>query len=121
MRKTLRSPELALVLRRNDRSRPLAKGWRAFSNINDDVEDLAGDDTDQLSLRLFDLVMQAPQNVFRGAGMIVLHERRAQPGLLLEEAKVEAFEEEATVVTEHFWFDDQDLGEGGVDDLHGLA
>ena len=110
MRKTGWNPELAFVFRRNDRSRPLTKGWRTLSDIDRDVEDLASNDTDQFSLWLLDLVVQTPQNILRGAGMIVLNKGGAPPGLFLEEAKVEAFEEETAVITEHFRFDYKDVG-----------
>jgi len=55
---------------------------------------------------LLDLIVQAPQDVLRRPGMIVLHERRAQPGLFLEDPKVKTFEEKATVVTEDLGLDD---------------
>ena len=32
---------------------------------------------------------------------------------------VEAFEEEAALVAEHFWFDDEHVGDSGGGDLHG--
>jgi hypothetical protein len=49
--------------------------------------------------------MQTAQDVSRGARVIILDEVERQSGVLHEHPLIEALEEEAAIVTEHFRFD----------------
>lgn len=51
--------------------------------------------------------------------MVVLHKMAAEPGLYLEFARIEAFEEEATAVAEYLRFDDDYVRYLGRYDVHG--
>ena len=53
-----------------------AERRRAPAQIDDDVEDLAGDDAHELALRVLDLVVQSAQHAAPRARVVVLHERR---------------------------------------------
>lgn len=55
-------PELALVVGAEDDADPLAEGGGAAAQIDGHVKNFAGDDADQFSLGLLDLVVQAAQD-----------------------------------------------------------
>lgn len=50
--------------------------------------------------------------------MVVLHEALVAAGGLAERALVEALHEEATLVTEHLWFEDEHFGDRCLDRIH---
>ncbi len=45
---------------------PLAEGFRAFSEVDRNIEDFALYDADEFALRVLDLVMQAAQDMLGG-------------------------------------------------------
>ncbi len=96
---------------------PLSEGGRTAAEVKRDIENLAGDDADELSLGLANLIMQAADDIFFGIGMIVLHERlwNAEFG---KRALVVAFQKEAAVVAEHARFEEQKSGEASGDFFH---
>src|SRR2546425_426565 len=100
-----------------ERDRP-AEGRRAAPDVDRDVEDLAGDDPDDLALRLPDLIVQAAQHAAPRARVVVLHEVRVQAGGLAERLAVVAFQKEAALVAEDFRLEDENLRDLGRDDLH---
>ena len=116
--KTLRHPELLLVFCAQMHADPLPEGFRAFSEVDRNIEDFALHDADEFALGVLDLVMQAAQHVLCRLRMVVLDELAIQAGGLLEGAGVEAFEEEAAVVPKDFRFEDEHVGNGGGDSLH---
>ena len=63
-------------------------------------------------MRLLKLIVEPAQDILRGLGMVVLNELALQTGGLLEGTGVEAFEEEASLVTEYLGFEDDDIGDG---------
>jgi hypothetical protein len=65
--------------------------------------------------------MQAAQDAFLRAGMVVLNEFRLQASRFFESLGIEAFIEEATLVTKYLGFDDQNTGQVGGDYIHGLS
>jgi len=111
--KAFRHPELFLVFRTKYLADPLTEGFRAFSEVDRDIEDFALHDTNEFTLRLLDLVVQAAQNVPGRLGMVVLHEFALETGGMLEGTGVETLEEEATVVTEDLGFEDDNFGDSG--------
>jgi hypothetical protein len=62
-------------------------------------------------LGLLQLVVQAAQNPFGAAAVVVLHKVSVQASGLVEVLLVEAFKKEASAVTEHFGLEDQDVGD----------
>ena len=62
------------------KSCPFAKLWRIAAEIDGDVPDMAGKDSNQLSLRLAELVVQASENAFSRKGLVVLYELTGQTG-----------------------------------------
>ena len=69
------------------------------AQVDRDVEHFAGDDAHELALRVLDLVVEAAQHAAPRARVVVLHERRVEPGRR-ERARVPALEEEAALVAE---------------------
>ena len=113
--KAFRNPELLLVFCTESMADPLPEGFRAFSQVNRNIEDFALHDPHQLALLLPDLVVQATQDVLRGFGVIILNEFALEARGLLEGFGVKTFEEEASVVAEDFGFEDEDFWDGGGD------
>src|SRR5690606_19350985 len=72
----------------------------------------------QLPLGMLDLVVQAAQHAGHRAGLVVLHEGGVDARRFGELAGVEALEEVAAVITEDLRLDDQDFGQGGLEDIH---
>ena len=68
------------------------------------------DDAHKFALGLWwKLVMEAPQDVLRRLGVVILHEGEIKSGGLREGTCVEALEEEASFVAEDLRFDEQDV------------
>lgn len=119
VRKAFRYPQHELVLGGQFLRHAPAKGRRAPADIHHNVEHRAFYYAHQLGLRMLDLVVQSAQHVLHGARMVVLHEIRIAAGQLGEPAPVEALEKESSIVAIHLGFDDQHVGDGGVDQSHG--
>ena len=62
------------------KSCPFAKLWRIAAEIDGDVPDMARKGSNQLSLRLAELVVQASENAFSRKGLVVLYELTGQTG-----------------------------------------
>ena len=116
--KARRNPELAVVLFGQFDPDPLAEGRGGLAQIHCHVEHRAAGDPHQLALGLLDLIVQTPQHAFARAGVVVLHEVRAQPGGVVEDLGVVTFHEEATGVAEHLGFEDQQVRDRSLDDFH---
>ena len=99
---------------------PLAEGWRAAPKVHGDVEDLTGDHPHEFSLGLLNLVVQAAEDVARGAGVVVLDEGAGAAGRTTEFVFAERLHEEAAGVRMDHGFEDEDVGDGGGDDVHVL-
>jgi len=91
-------PQLAAVFRTEGETDPLAKSGRAFSDIHSDIKHLAGGDPHQFTLRLLDLVVQAPQDILGGTGVVVLDKLETDAGFLGKSPPVEAFIKKASLV-----------------------
>ena len=116
-----RNPQLPLVVPTQMHPHPMAEGFRALSEVDRNIEDFALHHPHQLALRLLDLVVQATQDVLCRLRMVVLDEFGIQPGGLLEGAGIEALEKEAAVVTKNLGFEDENVGDGCGDDVHGRS
>jgi hypothetical protein len=81
-------------------------------DIHSHVKYFSRDHPEQFSLRLSNLIMQTAQDTLAGLGMIILHkiERNAS---FRELPFLVAFQKKAPFISEHFWFNQQDIGEGG--------
>ena len=75
------------------------------------IEHFAFHHTHQLSLRMFNLVVQPAQYAACRTRVVVLHERNARLHLLGKFTRIEAFVEKATRIAEDFRFNDLDLGQ----------
>ena len=51
---------------------PFAEVGGVGAQVYGDVPDVAGEDADELSLGLAELVMEAPEDAFRGEGLVIL-------------------------------------------------
>ena len=76
MSESRRNPCLDFILRREYASFPLAKCRRTPPEIHANIEDFTDNNAHQLSLRLFDLVMQPPESKTPRFRMAVLDELR---------------------------------------------
>ena len=74
--------------------------------------------TNQFSLRLFNLVMQATQYIFGAFGVVVLHKIYIQASGFLEGFLIVAFKEEASVITEDFGLDKENIRDASGRYLH---
>src|SRR5207245_9875925 len=96
---------------------PPTKIRRAAADVRRDIEDLAGDDADELALRPADLIMQPAQHAPPRARVIVLDEARAD-SRALELPLVPALIEEPARVAENAGLDEQHFRESGRRSLH---
>ena len=76
-----------------------------MAQIHGHVEDLAGDDPDQLALRILLLIMQAPEHAPAGHGLIVLNEDHIQ-ACLMHVVQIVGLHEIAAAVSEYGRLDD---------------
>src|SRR5690606_25470095 len=113
-----RDPELAPVRRGQRRAQPLPEGRGVATEVDDDVEYLPDHDPHQLALRLPDLVVQAAERAPPGAGLVVLHERRRDPGFR-EPPRLEGLHEIAPRVLVDLRLDQDHAGDGSVGEGHG--
>src|SRR5205085_7485204 len=81
---------------------------------------LAGDDPDELPLRVLDLVVQPAQNASRRARVIVLHEVGVDPDVRKRPAVI-TFEKKPARVAENARLDQKHVGERHWRDFHGTS
>lgn len=96
-------------LLRADSSTPIhCPNLRGTADVNRDIEDADGDDTDQLPLRLLDLIVTHTQDTpQRRSTVIILDEDRV--AVLHEAARVPALEKETAVVARQGRLDQQEI------------
>ena len=116
--KTLGDPHLFFIFCAEDVAHPLAEGGRAFADVHGHVKYLACHNAHQFPLGLLDLVVQATQYVFGGARVVVLYEIYFSTDGSFKLSLIEALEEEASVVTEDFGFEQDDIGDGEGGGFH---
>ena len=81
--------------------------------IDRHIKDLAVNGTHQLALgKGWQLVVQTTQDMAHATRVVVLHEMYVKSGRFVEGLLVEALEEEAARIAEHFRLDEQHLGNG---------
>lgn len=59
---------------------PFSEVWRVAAEIDGDVPDMAGEDTDEFALRPGELVVETAKDAFNGEGLIVLNELGGKAG-----------------------------------------
>ena len=118
VREAFRYPQHEFVLGRQFQRDMLAESRRTLADIHRDIEHRALHHAHQFALRMLDLIVQSAQHVLRGARVVVLHEIDIAAGQLGKPAPVETFKKESSVIAEYFGFDDQQVGDGGMDQLH---
>lgn len=65
--------------------------------------------------------MQAAQHTFTGFGVVILHKVDGVTNRCLKQFLVEAFKEKTTLITEYFGFDDLNVGDLSIDNIHELV
>src|SRR5208282_509587 len=96
---------------------PFSESGRTAAKVERDIEDLAGDGADELSLGLLNLIVQAADDIFLGVGMIVLYECLWNAEVR-KRALVVAFEKESSVIAEYTRLEEEKAGEAGGDFFH---
>ena len=94
------------------------KSCRTLADVHDDVEDFPGGDADELALRMLNLVVQSAQHIARRARVVVLNEVGIHADIFHEPASIKALVEKAALIAKYFWFNDQDAGKFGLDQVH---
>ena len=112
-----RDPEQLPDLGGQLETEPLAEMGRGAPNVDDDVEGTTGDNADELTLGLLELVMEAAQHAAGRTAVIVLDEDGVNAGGGIV-ASAPGFEEEAAIVAEDLRFDQLEVGMRGVDQPH---
>jgi hypothetical protein len=84
---------------------PTLVGGRAFTDVDGDIKNFALYHPHKFSLRLFDLIVQAPEDVPSGHRMVILHEVYRGADRFLETALVETLKKEAAIVAVDSWFE----------------
>ena len=119
MTKTRRHPELPVVLLRQLHTNPLAKRGGGLAQINRHIKHGTPHHPHQFALGLLNLVMQASQHALGRPGMVVLHKGHVQASGRPEGLFIETLKEKTARVTEHTGFDDEHIGNGSRNYLHG--
>ncbi|RMS05884.1 hypothetical protein ALP75_203295 [Pseudomonas syringae pv. actinidiae] len=109
MRKTFRNPQLTGVFSGQLDADPLPEVRRTAADVHRHIQHCADSDAHQLTLCVFDLIMQAAQHASLRARVVVLHKLPGQASGLLKSPGVEAFIEEASFITEYLGFQNQDF------------
>src|SRR5207302_8903787 len=91
---------------------PAAKAPTTPPHLYCDVQNLSLGNAHKFSLRMLHLIMQAPQNVAGGAGMIILH-KVLDNSRVRQDPLVVALEEEATLIPKNPRFQDEHPGQRG--------
>src|SRR5438552_2773135 len=117
VRETYRYPEQPVRFGTYADAFPSTEPRRAAPDIHRHIENLPGDDADELALRPADLVVQPAQHALLRARVIVLNEVRTD-SRALELPLVPAFEEESARVAEHSGLKEEHIGESCRNDLH---
>jgi hypothetical protein len=87
---------------------------RAHANVHNHIEGPALDDTAQLGLGMFQLIVQTAKGIPSGAGMVVLHKVSADAEFG-EFRLVIGFDKEAALIPENSWAQLKNARERGFD------
>ena len=121
MGKTGWDPELSVVFCAEDFSNPLTASGRVSANVDRDVEHSALGDANEFSLGTFDLIMEASEDAFGAAAMVILNEMNGMADGGVEQVLTKGFLKETARVTVNFWFDADDVRNGQVGECHRSA
>ena len=96
MRKSRRNPQLAFIIRRQMHAHPLSECRRAFANVYRHIKHFAHHAAHQFALRMRRyLIMQATQNTFGRARVVILHKLNVITYRLVELSLIETFEKKS--------------------------
>ena len=118
MREAFRHPEHAFVIGGQFQRNVLSEGRRVFAYVHSHIQHRTLHHAHKLGLRVLNLVVQAAQHVFDRTRVIVLHEIHIAPGDLSKLAAIEAFEKKSALIAEHARFDNQQVGNTGLNRFH---
>lgn len=119
--KAFRNPYLAFVGGRQVDANPVAEGWRAFAQVDGDIEYFAGSDAHQLALRLLDLIVQAAQHALGRLGVVVLYEVAGDAGQFAKVSLIKTFIEKASIIAKYGGLENQYVWNCCGRDLHGIS
>lgn len=88
---------------------PLPEGRGILTDIDHNVEHCPAHYPDQLALRLLYLVVQATEDPFGGARVVILLELDASARVLSKCVLVEAFKKKASRISKNLGFDNEDI------------
>ena len=114
-------PELSVVFCAEDFSNPLTASGRVSANVDRDVEHSALGDTNEFSLGTLDLVMEASEDAFGAAAMVILNEVNWVTDGGIEKVFAKGFLKESASVAVNFWFDADDVRNGQAGECHRSA
>src|ERR1039457_3415038 len=89
-----------------------------FPYIHRNIEHRALHHAHQFALRMLDLIVESAQHILSRARVVVLHEIHITASQLGELAPIETFKKETAIITKYFGFDDQQVGDGGMNQFH---
>jgi hypothetical protein len=117
MRKTFGNPQelkFAVVVTglKIERS-PTAEVWRLRTEIDGDVPDVAGEDADEFSLGMTELIVKSAEDAPRGKRLVVLGEGRGKTERG-EGIGIEEFREPAARIAVASWLQDFYIAQGGI-------
>ena len=99
MGKPLGDPDLFFILCAQDLPDPASKCWLPLSKIHGHVKYDSGYNSNQLSLRLPDLIVQTSPHIFRGSGVVILNEGDVLANGRIKCPGIKALEEKAPIVS----------------------
>ena len=103
-------PQLVLVFSGKVRAYPFAERRRAAPDIHGHVEYFSVHHTHQFALGAVKLIVQAAQDAFHGAGVVVLNKLHRAPDGVFKLAVVEAFKEKPAIIPKDLGFESHDVG-----------
>src|ERR1700734_1352686 len=109
MRKTGRNPEHASVLTRQSHTLTAPEGRGTSTEVDGNVQDLPLYHSNEFSLWMLHLIVQASQNVAGRAGMIILHKIINDSGLR-HDPLVIALKEKPALIAEHARLQNESAG-----------
>lgn len=96
---------------------PFSEVGGVAADVDGYIPYMAGEDADELSLRLAKLVVETSEDAPGGKGLIVLNELSGEVGVA-EGILVENFSEPSTVVAKALGLNEFDIGKRGVENEH---
>lgn len=99
---------------------PFTEVGGVAAEVDGHVPDMAGEDTDELSLGLTELIVKAAENTFGGKGLVILHEAGRKPALS-EGILIEDLSEPPAIVAKTFRLYKFDIKQRGIQNEHPMS